>query len=128
MGKDGKGSPTAARDQVTFGLLLVAGGAFLFLVQRDVLEVRAVWLYWPVVLIVIGLVKLVSPRPGREMASGLLELLAGLWFLACNFKWQGITYRETWPLLLVFFGLSEVLKALSRGRPSAAKEQEDGHA
>jgi len=122
-----KGDPVG-RKQVTTGLLLVASGTLLLLVQRDVVELESVWRYWPVALIVVGIIKLVAPGQGRDLPNGTLETLAGLWFLACNLNWLGFTYRETWPLVLVAIGLSQAVKALQPGRAAVPPLKEDGHA
>jgi len=114
--------------QVTTGALMIAAGVLLLLTQQGIIHVVSIWLYWPVALIVVGTAKVVSPRPGRDLPGGVLEVLAGLWFLACNFHWQGFTYRETWPLLLVAIGLSQVLKALGVGRRSVDPEEDQRHA
>jgi len=125
--------PRADRDpdgiqHTTAGVLMIAAGVLLLLTQRGIIHVVSIWLYWPVLLIAAGLVKLVSPRPARNLAGGVLEVLAGLWFLACNFHWQGFTYRETWPLLLVAFGLSQVFKALGFGRQPRGAQEDRPHA
>lgn len=120
-----RGQDPGGLRQVTAGALMIAAGVVLLLTQQGIIHVESIWLYWPVVLIAAGLAKLVSPRPGRDLPAGALETLTGLWFLACNFHWQGFTYRETWPLLLVAVGLSQVFKALgSRRRASDAREDE----
>ena len=126
-GKDGRGFR-----QVTTGVLLIAAGVLLFMVQQGMIEIKSIWLYWPVALMVVGLMKMVAPRAERDLAGGTLEVVAGSWFLACNLHWFGFTYRQTWPLIFVAIGLSQVIKALGGGpqAPVAAPKpvKEDGHA
>ena len=129
MSVDTKGEGARRFRQTTTGALLIASGVIVFLVQQGVIEVVSIWRYWPVALITVGLMKLVSPRPGRDLAAGTLEVLAGAWFLACNLHWYGFTYRQTWPLIFVAIGLSQIIKALAaRSTSVAAAKKEDGHA
>lgn len=126
-GKGGRGYR-----QVTTGALLIAAGVLLFMVQQDIIEIRSIWRYWPVPWLVLGLMKLVAPPEERDLAGGTFEIALGAWFLACNLHWFGFTYRQTWPLIFVAIGLSQVIKALGGGprAPVAAPTpvKEDGHA
>jgi hypothetical protein len=116
-------------NKTTGGALLIAAGVLLFLVQQGHVELRAIWLYWPVALIAVGLMKIVTPKPARDLPSGVFELVIGLWFQACNLHWFGFTYWQTWPFIFVAVGLSQILKALGGRRPAAATEaKENGHA
>jgi cell wall-active antibiotic response 4TMS protein YvqF len=129
MSEQIKGDGARRFRQTTTGALLIVSGVILFLVQQGMIEVVSIWRYWPVVLITVGLMKLVSPRPGRDLAAGTLEVLAGAWFLACNLHWYGFTYRQTWPLIFVVIGLSQIIKSLGgRSTSTAAVMKENGHA
>ena len=57
-------------------------------------------------------------------------LVFGVWFLACNHHWMGLTFRNSWPLVFVVMGVQIIVKALTPRRPAApaADMKEDGHA
>jgi len=92
-----------------WGLFLIAlGGAFL-LERFDLLSLPSWGKLWPVILIVIGIGQLAEGRFG----SSVQHVLTGFWFLACGFDWYGLTYRNSWPLLLVAIGAGMVIRAIS---------------
>jgi hypothetical protein len=115
-------------NKTTGGALLIAAGVLLFLVQQGHIAIRAIWLYWPVALIVVGLMKIVTPRPARDIPSGVFEVVIGFWFQACNLHWFGFTYWQTWPFIFVAIGLSQILKALGRRPLPASEAKGNGHA
>ncbi len=83
-------------------ILIVLGGLFLLdtLDIMDFGDVIGDW--WPLVLIVIGLLKLRD----REKTGALFFLLFGLVFLGATLdfiEWYSI--GQLWPLILIFIGL-----------------------
>ncbi len=95
--------------RILWGVSLIALGG-LFLVARagwvDVLELSH---WWPAVLVVIGVSRLLDRRPG----VGAMLMLMGLAFFAAELRWLGLSYRNFWPLLLVAVGVGIVIRALS---------------
>jgi len=95
--------------RILWGVFLIAlGGIFLF--------ERAGWVdlpnlshWWPAVLVVIGVGRLLERRPG----AGAMLVLLGLAFFAAELRWLGLSYRNFWPLLLVAVGVGIVVRALS---------------
>jgi hypothetical protein len=69
--------------------------------------------YWPLVFVAIGLVKLLSPGPGR--AWSLLWIVAGVWLLLNNLNLLAFDFWDLWPLVMVLAGLGLVAGALRRG-------------
>ena len=65
--------------------------------------------WWPLILVVIGVIRLVERRVG----SALTMLLLGAWCLAVTSGWWGLTWHNSWPLALVAWGLGIVVKALT---------------
>ena len=128
MSRETKDTGGQRLQQTTGGALLIAAGVILFLVQRGTIALKSIWLYWPVVLFVTGLMKIVSPRPARDVPSGVFEIVLGGWFMACNFHWYGFTYWQTWPFIFVAIGLSQIIKALGRRGLVATEAKENGHA
>ena len=97
------------RSSILWGLTLIAVGG-LFLVQRltgeEILHLRSLW---PVVFFIIGTGQLLDRRPG----SAATLFLLGLWFLSVTFDWYGLTFRNSWPLILLAVGIGTVIKAFS---------------
>lgn len=93
---------------LVWGLFLIGIGALFMLDRLDMVDMHVGEL-WPAVFYVIGALHFVDRRPG----SGVMFVLMGTWFFICEFEWQGLTYGNSWGLLLVAVGAGMVVKALS---------------
>ena len=94
---------------VIWGLSLIALGS-LFLVDRlGLVELPAIWQLWPLIFVVFAAIRLIDRRYGRAVCN----LMLGAWFLACTFEWYGLTYYNSWPLLVVVAGTGMVIGALT---------------
>ncbi|WBS05078.1 hypothetical protein OU994_12730 [Pseudoduganella sp. SL102] len=101
------------RRQVTWGLTLVAFGV-AYLVNRDDHEaVIGLWRYWPLVLIAFGIGNMLPPVEGRRFVDGLSQVLFGAWFFAIYEGLFGLTFRNSWPLLIIVAGAGMVLQPLA---------------
>jgi len=88
------------------GLILVAIGALFLLDNLHVLHVSSWFAYWPVILIVIGLFKLVdSAFTGGRIAGAVLMGLGGL-FLADNLGYLSFRVEDLWPFILIGLGVA----------------------
>jgi hypothetical protein len=110
------------RKRAVWGILVIAAGVMLLLVQMDIVEWRDWREFWPAILMVIGVGHMAAANRPRHVVSGIAWVLWGLWFYACIQHWFGLTYRTGWPLLLVVVGLEMVLKA-AFDRLGPAKEE-----
>ena len=109
--------PKRTRAGNLFGgtVMIVLGVGFL-LAQMDILSddfIHTWWTYWPAVLIVIGLFRLVRPRHARDIGSGVTSILFGLWFFANKFEWWGLTWRTSWPIALMAVGAGMVVRSVA---------------
>ena len=90
---------------VTGGLILVAIGVLFLLGNLNI--VRAIdWIaYWPVILIVIGLVQLVDSTSSTGRIGGGVMLVVGGLFLADNLDFLHFPIWNLWPLILIAVGV-----------------------
>ncbi len=99
------------------GAVLIAMGAVMLLDRTEMLGGRA-WQAFPgAILITLGLIGTVSnwrTCGGREGTplSGLWMIFVGTWLIANALHVFGLTYQNSWPLLLVGLGTIIVLKEL----------------
>jgi len=90
---------------ITGGLILVAIGV-LFLLGNLNLVHASYWVsYWPVILIVIGLVQLVDSTSSSGRIGGGVMLVVGGLFLADNLGYINFPIWNLWPLILIGVGL-----------------------
>ena len=102
---------------ITAGMILITLGAVFLSGQLGLASLRDLWMWWPLVLIAIGIAHMVLGNDGEGWVSGLTNLFLGGVFLAINFRWFGFGWGDGWPLIFVAIGASMVMKAMfGRGR------------
>src|SRR5262245_35172158 len=99
--------------QLVAGAALVLAGVAAFLANLDLLELGAVWRYWPLVLIAVGINKLIQPEDKKSTDEGIWICTIGAWLLISNLKLFGLGYGKSWPLLILAIGISIVWSALT---------------
>jgi predicted membrane protein len=86
-------------------LILIAVGGIFLLSNLHLLHVRDLWEYWPVILMVMGVFKLVDAQEARERTSGGILLAAGSIFLADNMGLIPFNVWDLWPVLIIGVGV-----------------------
>lgn len=97
-------------DQIFWGLFLVAAGIFLLLGRLGIADFS--WTlrkFWPLIVVVIGLSKLVRRR---SVWGGLWMITLGAWLQAVTLHFRGFTYESSWPLLLVVLGAGIIVRSI----------------
>jgi hypothetical protein len=107
---------------IVWGVFLMALGAAYLCDRLGVIRMPSLGELWPVVFFVIAALNAAEGRWG----SATMFVLLGAWFFACEFDWLGLSYRNSWPLVLVAVGTSMVFRALGadgppRSRPDGRK-------
>ena len=95
---------------LVWGTTLIAIGSVFMLDQLGFVDLPGIGSMWPGVFYVIAISHLVQ----GQFASAVSSAMFGTWFFACNEGWWGLTYYNSWPLIIVVIGLSIVTKALTR--------------
>jgi hypothetical protein len=98
---------------VTGLILIIAGG---FLLVADFHGMIRVW--WPMILVLIGIPKLF--RRGTVW-SGLWLIAIGAWLQLVRLHLFDLTFRNSWPLLLIVFGAGIALRAVFDVIPAESK-------
>jgi len=101
-----KGNPdTSPRSdtmsRLVIGVSLIAAGALFTLDNFGVIEVRHFWMFWPLILVAVGVTKLLS----RSFLTGFALVLLGGLFLARNLGALHFRLSYLLPLVFVFIGL-----------------------
>ncbi len=116
------------RGQVTFGLFLIVAGAAMVLDHLGIVQIGSISSWWPFLVMAIGVGKILTPEPGRDVPEGAMFILLAVWFLGCVHHWYGLTWRNSWPLVFVALGTKTVLQAIAPRSPKSAPGQEEFHA
>jgi len=95
--------------RIVIGLLIVAAGVLLLLNKMDIgMDFRVID-FWPVILIVIGLGKIIQPKEYRHIYGGIIITAIGTLFLLNNLGYIHFWFKDLWPILLILLGI-EILR------------------
>lgn len=83
------------------GAVLIAIGALLLLMNIGLIERFSLWRFWPLILIAAGISRLMASK----RAEGFWLLTLGLWFQISLLHLWGLSFGETWPAILIAFGV-----------------------
>lgn len=118
---------THSRSNMTrliLGLAIIAIGALFAADNLDLIDASDYAIYWPAVLIVIGLVRL----PGAVRQEALLAwifIVGGAWILLYNLEYTDFEpWVLFWPIILVLVGGNLILGALRRGQEPSADQSD----
>jgi hypothetical protein len=104
------------RGRLVSGLVLMTLGTIFLLSRLEVLPSHALSIYWPLILIAIGVGKLLGSERRGNAGSGLWLIFVGLWAEANVQHWFGLNWHNSWPLFLIFAGLCVLVSELSGTR------------
>jgi hypothetical protein len=102
--------------QLVLGLCAIGFGIMFTLDNLDLLHAGSVWRFWPVVLIVVGVVQILWAGGATGLITGAIVGGIGTLWLLDNLGYIRFSLWDYWPLLLVFIGGSLVWHALQRDR------------
>ena len=97
------------RGALFFGLVLITGGTLLLLDRlgfADFGYVAGHW--WPMIIIGIGVSKVLNGL----VWNGLWLMTIGLWLQATVMRLFGLTFRSSWPLLLIALGAGIIVRTI----------------
>lgn len=102
------------RKQAVWGLLLIAVGTVVLLDRMYYIDAGAYW-HWhyaPLLLVVVGINQTIGYPSPREFGNGLWTVFIGLWLFACFEHVFGLTFRNSWPLFILVWGVKLVCEPL----------------
>lgn len=106
MVQDSESNPDwFASQRVVPALVLIAVGAFFLLNNLHMVRFHDLWQYWPLVLMVAGVFKLVDAEEPRQRTGGGILLAIGSIFLANNLGLIPFNVWNLWPLLIIGAGV-----------------------
>ncbi len=106
--------------RVLIGLILVALGVALVAGNIGWLGDFSIWRYWPAAILAIGLYKLANSESHKERLSGFWFVFLGLWLLVSILHWFDLSFKDTWPAVIVAAGISSVWSAIHDSKKQIA--------
>ena len=105
-------------ERFTWGLIFITLGAVFLLDQTGYVHFGTMRHWWPILVMTLGLGHLLRPNRPKDIGHGVLWILFGLWFLAADRGWYGLSWNNSWPLALVGVGASIIVEVIaSRAAP-----------
>ncbi len=102
-------------EQVSGGLVLVLIGIGAWAVQSGSMEFLEVLSYWPVLVLIHGIEKVMAGR----FAWGFFSLALGAVLFVE--EWRYFIVHDGWPLLLILMGLVMTLEAFRPRKTTVAR-------
>jgi hypothetical protein len=98
--------------QLGVGVFLLIAGIALLLENLDIIRTAQVWNFWPVILIILGLGKMLDAKIPGEYQKAFWMLFIGSWLLISELHLFGLDYHDSWPILLIGVGIGMLWKSL----------------
>ena len=103
------------RGTLVTGLILIGIGTISLLDRFDIADFGdIISMWWPMIIVLVGVRKLFQPR---TMWAGLWLVAIGTWLQFVRFHVFGMTFRTSWPFLLIALGAGITLRALFDAAP-----------
>lgn len=100
--------------QTMLGVAILLMGLFFLLDNASIIEIGPFWKYWPLILVVAGIGKILNADTKRAQIEGTWLAFVGAWlFISFNHIF-GLSFRNSWPLLIIAWGMSILWKETSK--------------
>lgn len=108
-------APAEGRRGIEFGKLgwgvaLVGVGVLLLLDRLDLFYLDRYWRYWPLIILVAGVVALAGARTAEKRRSALWLTGIGLWLLVNTLELLGFWWHDSWPLVVILAGAVDLVQ------------------
>lgn len=98
--------------KLVFGIVLVVIGVTAFLDAVDVWNPRALWQYWPLILIAIGTGSEIEALRHRRSDGGAFLIALGVWFFVATQGWFDLGFGRAFPIGIAVWGAFLTLHAV----------------
>ncbi|HAV24296.1 MAG: hypothetical protein A2X67_06080 [Ignavibacteria bacterium GWA2_55_11] len=114
-------TPRRFDSRIFLGLVLIGFGVLFLLDNFGYTEIGSVWHYSPLIVVVFGIQKLIKAENPQQTGGGMWLVFIGLWlFVSMNEYWD-LGFHETWPFLIIGWGVGVIWKSLGRPLPFSSK-------
>ncbi len=110
-----------------FGIVLLVLGSLYLLDNLGFIYVGHISRYWPALIILFGLAKLMDYYGTSHRHTGIGMIFFGSWLLISMNGLFGFDFQNSWPILIIGWGLSILWKAFyPQPQISIAEEDHNG--
>ncbi len=69
------------------------------------------WHIGPLLMVLVGVLKMTVYPNIKQFSRGLLLTFLGVWLFAVFEHWLGLTFANSWPLVLIAFGVRIIVES-----------------
>jgi hypothetical protein len=99
---------------VTGFLLILVGG--LIFIDRSNMIYFSIFDILALIAVLGGSIQIIQAQSGKDVREGAWWLFLGVWFYASYHYIFGYGFSDTWPLLIIAWGIGHLWKALDRNQ------------
>lgn len=111
-----------ARNNLIWGVTLIGVGSIFMLDRMNLIEVDIGWHFWPLIIAVFGLNRIIDARQASHLIKGCFEIFLAFWVYACLDHLWGWSFGSSWPVLLIAFGCATIAGGLSKSNKNVNEE------
>lgn len=111
---DKKPDSDSSRQHLAAGLFLIGIGLLLLAERQGWLQLQHLISYWPAIIGVVGLSQMIGARNADQMSRGGLLVFLSAWLYVSLENLWGLSFYNSWPLVLIAVGLGKVFSGLAK--------------
>src|SRR5260370_37766291 len=90
---------------MSVGAIIIAAGTIWLLDNLHLIHARDFWEYWPVILIVLGLSRIINSHSSGSLVWGTIVAGVGTLILLNNLDLFHFDWNRYWPVVLIAWGV-----------------------
>ncbi len=111
-----------SRKNLIWGIALIVVGSVLLMDRMNIIESDMVWHFWPVIVGLFGLNKIISARKPMHIVKGSFLIFLAFWiYVSIEHLW-GLSFRTSWPIILIACGITSIAGALIKSHKNSHQE------
>jgi hypothetical protein len=121
-------NPRSMPAQVIIGILVIGMGLLFLLDNLGIWNFHRAISFWPVVFILVGVLKLIDSRNANGHLLGAVMIGIGVAMTLNRLGYIDVSWRAMWPVLMIVLGGTLLVRALTGRRLAgpALKDQDAG--
>jgi hypothetical protein len=93
------------------GIVLISIGVLSFFNYFGMFHLAQPWHIGPLFMVLIGILKMTVYPNIKQFSRGLFLTFLGVWLFAVFEHWLGLTFANSWPLVLIAVGVRIIVES-----------------
>lgn len=91
------------------GIVLIVIGSMLLALNLGWGLPLAFWDYWPLLMVIPGLVAIIAPTAHLTRNGGIWLLATGIYCQVSVSDWMGLGWFSAWPVFVIAYGIDIIV-------------------